>query len=358
LSSTNPTGLSWRPAERIEMFYLCEVGDEVRCCAWLGGIRHESFSVTCRASPASRFSACPGAGKRKSTPDFAHARARIGISTLALFGRKRTLSNRFGCRFTQCRACRPAPPRRCLAPFTCAGSAATDFFFLNALDNRETADAHVARARFDFGRAARDFPVGRSPEKKGASTRRTTRKSVSLFTGAGPGATLSFQRGDSAVLLNRCVHRRTVASRTPNASRILGAGSTGQRQQQGARPIASPRSRELQEPERTRCSPARRTEERSRHVPTCESVPTAKSQTPRLSPGELRSSPFPESHRSRCRKTDPILLLEGVNDSAVGMINSGGLFQRQRLPNSAQRRRASEAIKGWHLSLHPAPARK
>src|SRR5271168_3689149 len=77
------------------------------------------------------------------------------------------------------------------------------------------ADAN-ALARFDLGAQPRDrpvAPVGHRFLQQGV----ITRKAASLFTGAGPGATLAFSAA-TPPFMKSLRQRRTVSSRTPNAS--------------------------------------------------------------------------------------------------------------------------------------------
>ena len=109
------------------------------------------------------------------------------------------------------------PRRRSGVPSACAAVAANGTFFSQRLGQLRTADANTL-ARFDLGAQAGDrpiAPVGHRFSNKGV----TTRNAASLFTGAGPGATLAFSASipPPAKSLR---HRRTVSSRTPNASAI------------------------------------------------------------------------------------------------------------------------------------------
>ena len=82
----------------------------------------------------------------------------------------------------------------------------------------------------------------------------TTRKAASLFTAAGPGATLAFSAA-TPPRMKSLRHRRTVSSRTPNASAIRGLVQPASVGSIARALSASPRSRE---PARTvsvnRCS--------------------------------------------------------------------------------------------------------
>src|SRR5271167_3755860 len=71
----------------------------------------------------------------------------------------------------------------------------------------------------------------------------TTRKAASLFTGAGPGATLAFS-ASTPPRTKSLRHRRTVSSRTPNASAIRGLVQTASVNSTARALSASPRSRD------------------------------------------------------------------------------------------------------------------
>src|ERR1700680_5058810 len=92
-------------------------------------------------------------------------------------------------------------------------------FLCNALDNCERLMRTPSRAATS-ARSRGIVQLRRSAT--GSSSRGiTTRKAASLFTGAGPGATLAFSAA-TPPLMNSLRHRRTVSSRTPNASAIRG----------------------------------------------------------------------------------------------------------------------------------------
>lgn len=71
----------------------------------------------------------------------------------------------------------------------------------------------------------------------------TTRKAASLFTGGGPGATLA-RSASTPPKLKSLRHRRTVSSRTPNASAISGLVQPASVNRMARARSASPRSRE------------------------------------------------------------------------------------------------------------------
>jgi hypothetical protein len=95
----------------------------------------------------------------------------------------------------------------------------TELFFRNALDNCERLMRTPSRASISARR--RGIVQLRRSATGSSSKGVTTRNAVSLFTGAGPGATLAISAvtPPSAKSLRQ---RRTVSSRTPNASAICG----------------------------------------------------------------------------------------------------------------------------------------
>ena len=82
-----------------------------------------------------------------------------------------------------------------------------------------------------------------------------TRKAASLFTAGGPGAMLAFS-ASTPLAAKALRHRRTVSSRTPNASAISGLVQAASVKSTARARSASPRSRELARAKRAaRCSP-------------------------------------------------------------------------------------------------------
>jgi ABC-type enterobactin transport system permease subunit len=55
---------------------LFEMGDEVAAALGLGGMHDEFTGLVIERAGIATFFACPGAGTRRSAPDFAQARAR------------------------------------------------------------------------------------------------------------------------------------------------------------------------------------------------------------------------------------------------------------------------------------------
>src|SRR5271166_539031 len=149
----------------------------------------------------------------------------------------------------------------------------TKLFLRNALDNCERLMRTPSRASISPRRRGivqlRRLATGSS--SKGV----TTRSAVSLFTGAGPGATraCSASTPPPAKSLRQ---RRTVSSRTPNASAICGLLQPDSVSSTARARSASPRSREPASLERAaRCSSVAVSGDFPAISRTCESMPVA-----------------------------------------------------------------------------------
>ena len=127
-----------------------------------------------------------------------------------------------------------------------------ELFFRKALDSCERLMRMPSRTSISARR--RGIVQLRRSATGSSSKGATTRKAASLFTGGGPGAMLAF----SAVTppaAKALRHRRTVSSRTPNASAILGLVQPASVKSTARARSASPRSREPARAERAaRCS--------------------------------------------------------------------------------------------------------
>ncbi len=119
----------------------------------------------------------------------------------------------------------------------------------------------------------------------------TTRKAASLFTGAGPGATLAFSPS-TPPRTKSLRHRRTVSSRTPNASAIRGLVQPASVNSTERALSASPRSREA--PQRRSLLLARRQQRLARHVQP---------------PANHRSSRYSESQPASVGEPDEVCLV-------------------------------------------------
>src|SRR6201997_4397642 len=136
-------------------------------------------------------------------------------------------------------------------PFDLAGGLASlqrvsrpppaELFFRNALDSCERLMRTPSRASISARRRGivqlRRSATGSS--SKGAATR----KAASLFSGGGPGAMLAFSAATPPAVKS-LRHRRTVSSRTPNASAILELVQPASVKSTARARSASPRSRE------------------------------------------------------------------------------------------------------------------
>ena len=136
----------------------------------------------------------------------------------------------------------------------------------------------------------------------------TTRNAVSLFTGAGPGATLAFSASipPPAKSLRQ---RRTVSSRTPNASAIRGLVQPVSVSITARALSASPRSREpASVTSAARCSSVAVSGDFPAMSCTCESVP-------------------PANHSAMRWSTERILLSQAVERAD----RSGEVVQRRQM---------------------------
>ena len=95
----------------------------------------------------------------------------------------------------------------------------TELFLRSALDNCDRLMRTPSHA--SISARSRGIVQLRRSATGSSSKGMTTRKAAALFTGAGPGATLAFS-ASTPPLMKSLRHRRTVSSRTPNASAIRG----------------------------------------------------------------------------------------------------------------------------------------
>ena len=126
------------------------------------------------------------------------------------------------------------------------GPPPTELFFRNALDSCARLMLRPSRASISARRRG-IVQLGRSATGS-CSNGVTTRKAVALFTAGGPAATLA-RSASTPPAAKSLRHRRTVSSRTPNASAILGLVQPASVSSTARARSASPRSRE---PARTR----------------------------------------------------------------------------------------------------------
>src|SRR4051794_27635636 len=147
----------------------------------------------------------------------------------------------------------------------------TKLFLRNALDNCERLIRTPSRASISLhSRGIVQF--GRSATGS-SSSGRATRKAASLFTGAGPGATVAFS-ASIPHFMNSLRHSRTVSSRTPKASAIRGLVQPANVSSTARALSASPRSRELaRAASSARCASVAESGDRPVMFGTCESVP-------------------------------------------------------------------------------------
>ena len=132
------------------------------------------------------------------------------------------------------------------------GPPPTELFFRNALDSCARLMLRPSRASISARRRG-IVQLGRSATGS-CSNGVTTRKAVALFTAGGPAATLA-RSASTPPAAKSLRHRRTVSSRTPNASAILGLVQPASVSSTARARSASPRSREpARTPSAARCS--------------------------------------------------------------------------------------------------------
>src|SRR5580704_2067095 len=167
----------------------------------------------------------PGLSRRRHTQVRARLRPGAGeigmCQRLALVAIEKNNVAGFGLLFAQLQAQAD--------PFDLAGDLAslqrvprsppTELFFRNALDSCERLMRTPSRASISARR--RGIVQLRRSATACSNKGVTTRNAVSLFTGAGPGATLAFS-ASMPPPAKSLRHRRTVSSRTPNAAAIRG----------------------------------------------------------------------------------------------------------------------------------------
>ncbi len=138
-------------------------------------------------------------------------------------------------------------------PFSvCRGRPPAELFFRKALDSCERLMHTPSRASISARR--RGIVQLRRSATGSSSKGVATRKAASLFIGGGPGAMLAFSAATPPAVKS-LRQRRTVSSRTPNASAILGLVQSASVSSTARARSASPRSREPARAKRpARCS--------------------------------------------------------------------------------------------------------
>jgi hypothetical protein len=131
-------------------------------------------------------------------------------------------------------------------------------------------------------RSRESVQLGRSATAA-ASRGRATRNAASLFTGAGPGATRALSAA-TPPRMKSLRHRRTVSSRTPNASAIRRLVQPESVSNTARARSASPRSREpASAVSAPRCSSVAESGDRPVMSCTCNPVPAENQHTKRWS---------------------------------------------------------------------------
>src|SRR5271165_3207109 len=221
----------------------------------------------------------PGLSRRRYPQICARLRPGTGqvgmCQRLALVAVEQDDVARFGLLFAQLQAqtdalhlaCGLAPLQRVPRP------PPAELFFRKALDSCERLMRTPSRASISARR--RGIVQLRRSATGSSSNGVATRKAASLFTGAGPGATLAFN-ASTPPFAKSLRQRRTVSSRTPNASAIFGLVQPASVSSTARARSASPRSREPARAIRApRCSLLAVTGDFPATPHTCESVPTA-----------------------------------------------------------------------------------
>src|SRR5450432_3367633 len=134
-----------------------------------------------------------------------------------------------------------------------SGPPPTKLFFRNALDSCERLIRTPSRASISArSRAIVQFVLSATGS---SSNGVTTRNATALFTGSGPGAMRAFNAA-TPPLAKSPRQRRTVSSRTPNASAMRGLLQPDNVNRTARALSASPRSRDVARTDRAaRCSP-------------------------------------------------------------------------------------------------------
>ena len=239
----------------METVELLEMGDEIAAALGRAGMDDE---LAREVIERSQHRDLLGLSRRRHTqvrPRLRPSAGEIGMrQRLALIAVEKNNVARFGLLFAQLQA--QAHPFHLAFRLTSLqrvpGPPPAELFFRKALDSCERLMRTPSRASISARR--RGIVQLRRSATGSSSKGVTTRKAASLFTGGGPGAMLAF----SAVTLPAVKsqrHRRTVSSRTPNASAISGLVQPASVSSTARARSASPRSREPARAKRAaRCS--------------------------------------------------------------------------------------------------------
>ena len=239
----------------VEMVELLEMGDEVAAALGGAGMDDELAGDVIERAEHRDLLGLPWRRHAQVGARFRPGSGEIGMGQrLALVAVEKNDVAGFGLTLAQMQA--QADPIDLAGGLTSLqrvpGPPPAELFFRNALDSCDRLMLTPSRASISARRRG-IVQFGRSAT--GASSRGvTTRKAASLFTGAGPGATLAFN-ASTPPAAKSLRHSRTVSSRTPNASAILGLVQPASVSNTARARSASPRSREPARAERAaRCS--------------------------------------------------------------------------------------------------------
>ena len=264
----------WLRAE--EMIDLLEMGDEVAAALGRAGVHDQPareiierpqdrdlLGLSRRGHAQVRSRLRPGAGE-------------IGMGQrLALVAMEKDNVARFGLLFADLEA--EADPLDLAGVLTSLqrvpGPPPAEVFFRNAFDSCERLMRTPSRASI----SARSRGIVQLVRSATGASRSgvTTRKAASLFTGTGPGATFVV-KASTPPEMKAPRQKRTVSSRTPNASAILELLQPASFSSTARARSASPRSRDPERANRAaRCASLVVTGDLPAMTPTPESVATA-----------------------------------------------------------------------------------
>ena len=241
-----------RSKETVELLQMC---DEIAAALGQAGMDDELARDVIERPQHRDLLGLPRRRHTQVRPRLRPGAGEIGMrQRLALIAVEKNNVARFGLLFAQLQA--QAHPFHLAFRLTSLqrvpGPPPAELFFRKALDSWERLMRTPSRASISARR--RGIVQLRRSATGSSSKGVTTRKAASLFTGGGPGAMLAF----SAVTppaVKSLRHRRTVSSRTPNASAILELVQPASVKSTARARSASPRSRESPRANRpARCS--------------------------------------------------------------------------------------------------------
>ena len=241
-----------RSKETVE---LLQMGDEIAAALGRAGMDDELARDVIERPQHRDLLGLPRRRHTQVRPRLRPGAGEIGMrQRLALIAVEKNNVARFGLLFAQLQA--QAHPFHLAFRLTSLqrvpGPPPAELFFRKALDSCERLMRTPSRASISARR--RGIVQLRRSATGSSSKGVTTRKAASLFTGGGPGAMLVFSAATPPAVKS-LRHRRTVSSRTPNASAILELVQPASVKSTARARSASPRSRESARAKRpARCS--------------------------------------------------------------------------------------------------------